>query len=66
MNIVREGQGGQDSFLQQSWVWRCLSCVNLGDYTQYFDVTTKDVLARLKYTLIGHFTNMPRPSHISQ
>ena len=47
-------------------MWRCLSCFNLGDYGKYFDVSTKDVLARLRYTLIGHFTQMPRPSNIDQ
>ena len=38
-----------------------MACFNLGDYAQYFNVTTNDVKERLKYTLIGHFTGMPRP-----
>lgn len=56
INLVRDE--GHESFFQNSFVWRCLACINLGDYTQYFDVTTKDVLLRLKYTLVGHFTRM--------
>ena len=56
----------QDDFLKSSKVWRCLSCLHLGEYSKYFNVTTKEVKQRLKYTLYGHFTGMPRPSFINE
>ena len=43
-------------------MWRFLSCLQLGDYSQYFNVTTKEVTTRLKYTIYGHYTGMQRPS----
>ena len=53
-------------FLQSSRVWRCLSCLKLGDYSKYFDTTSKEVGTRLKYTLYGHYTGMQRPSFINE
>ena len=53
-----------DNFLQNSFVWRCLKCLNLGDYSKYFDVTTEEVKERLKFTLYGHFVGAKRPSQI--
>ena len=40
--------------------------MHLGEYSKFFNVTTKDVVERLKYTTYGHFTGMPRPSFINE
>ena len=62
-NAIPDDSG---DFLKTSRVWRCLSCLKLGDYSKYFNVSTKDVGARLKYTLYGHYLGMARPSFINE
>ncbi len=64
INLVRTDD--KDDFLKSSKVWRCLSCLHLGEYSKYFNVTTKEVVERLKYTAYGHFTVMQRPSFINE
>ena len=62
-NAIPDDSG---DFLKTSRLWRCLACLKLGDYSKYFNVSTKDVGARLKYTLYGHYTGMARPSFINE
>ena len=62
-NVIPDDSG---DFLKTSRVWRCLACLKLGDYSKYFNVSTKDVGARLKYTLYGHYLGMARPSFINE
>ena len=69
MNLVRASAfvpDDKDDFIKSSKVWRCLACIKLGDYSKYFNVTTTEVVSRLKYTFYGHYTGMQRPSFINE
>lgn len=69
MNLIRASAfvpDDKDDFIKSSKVWRCLACIKLGDYSKYFNVNTKEVASRLKYTLYGHYTGMQRPSFINE
>lgn len=57
-NLVRSNETVQSDFLKTSKLWRCLECLNLDEYNKYFDVTTQEVVDRLKYTLYGHYLGM--------
>lgn len=51
----------ENDFIGSSKIWRLLSCLKLGDYHKYFNVSTEEVKQRLKYAMMGHFTGMERP-----
>jgi hypothetical protein len=64
INLVRNTTNSSTSggFLPgDSSLWRCLSCINLGSYQKYFDVTTAQVKERIYFAMVGHFTGMQRP-----
>lgn len=68
ISLVRSNVIPDDTndFIKTSKVWRCLSCLRLGDYSKYFNVSTQDVASRLRYTLYGHYTGMKRPTFVAE
>jgi hypothetical protein len=63
---VRGARKADGFFESDSRLVKCFSCCSVTDYQKYFDVTTDQVIQRLRFAIMGHFSGAQREKQLGQ